>query len=270
MDSVRTGHGSSAVVSRAVAGSERGVFTPVSVGGVRPRLVLIHGTRMSHRQWAPYAELLPRAEVVAPDLPGHGSRLGETFTTDAAVAVIADAVAGAAPGQPVVLAGHSLGGYLASVYAATHPDRLAALVLIGASADPGSRAAVVYKAFAAVLPRIGYERMGGGVDRLLRRLGTPEEQLPEHAAYATMADAWTAVMQDCRPALLSAVDCPVVLVNGQYDQMRIGVRQFRAHCRRCEEVTVPRATHLLPLTHPVELAGVLGRAVDAVADESVS
>lgn len=220
---------------------------------------------MSHRQWAPYAELLPGAEVVAPDLPGHGSRLGEAFTTDSAVAVIEEAVAGAAPGQPVVLAGHSLGGYMSSVYAARHPERLAGLVLIGASADPGSPAAVVYKAFAAVLPRVGYERMGNRVNRLLGRLGTPEELMPDNAAYAATADAWAAVMNDCGPQLLSAVDCPVVLINGQYDQMRIGAKEFRANCRRCEEVTVPRATHLLPLTHTAQLAQVLGHTVGGVS-----
>lgn len=217
---------------------------------------------MSHHQWTPYAELVPGAEVVAPDLPGHGDRLGEAFTTDAAVAAIGEAVEGAAPGQPVVLAGHSLGGYMATVYAASHPGRLTSLVLVGASADPGSAAALVYKAFAAALPRVGFERMGNRVNWLLGRLGTPEDLLPDNAAYAATADAWSAVMHDCRPELLSAVDCPVVLVNGQFDQMRIGARQFRAHCRRCEEVTVPRATHLLPLTHTAELALVLRRTVE--------
>lgn len=220
---------------------------------------------MSHRQWAPYAELVPGAELVAPDLPGHGDRLGESFTTDGAVAAIGQAVEGAAPGQPVVLAGHSLGGYMATVYAARHPGQLHSLVLIGASADPGSRAAVVYKAFAAVLPRVGYERMGDRVNRLLGRLGTPQALMPDNAAYAATADAWAAVMHDCRPELLSAVDCPVVLVNGQFDQMRIGARQFRAHCRRWSEVTVPGATHLLPLTHPSELADVLRSTVAAAS-----
>ncbi len=82
------------------------------------RLVLIHGTRMSHGQWADYPALLPEMELVTPDLPGHGSRRDATFTTDAALASIDEGVRGGSPGQRVVLVGHSLGGYLAMLYAA--------------------------------------------------------------------------------------------------------------------------------------------------------
>src|SRR5688500_9964118 len=102
------------------------VVTAPSLGSVtdsasRPRLVLVHGTRMERRQWDPYVPLLPGVDVVAPDLPGHGTRVREEFTLDAALGTIATAVDAAAPGQRVVLAGHSLGGYLATVYAARHP-----------------------------------------------------------------------------------------------------------------------------------------------------
>ena len=71
--------------------------------------MLVHGTRLSHTQWAPYDGLFPELEVVAPDLPGHGTRVGERFTTDAAVGAIGAAVESGAPGLPVVLVGHSLG-----------------------------------------------------------------------------------------------------------------------------------------------------------------
>ena len=46
------------------------------------------------------------------------------------------------PGSPVVLVGHSLGGYAAMAYAAAHADTLAGLVLAGRSAtrpDPAPR-----------------------------------------------------------------------------------------------------------------------------------
>lgn len=216
--------------------------------------MLIHGTRFSGAQWAAYPSLLPEAEVAAPDLPGHGARVGEPFTADTALAVIDEAVRGAEPGQPVVLAGHSLGGYLSMLYAATHPGALAALALVGATAEPGGRGSWTYRAFAAALPHVGHDRMARAANRVMGWLGAPAEALPDGAGYAATPDAWRVVMEQCHPSLLDRVDCPVLLVNGQWDQMRVHVRRFASRCRDVRVVTVPRASHLLPLTHPEELA----------------
>lgn len=234
---------------------------------MQPRLVLVHGTRMDARQWGPYRQLLPDVEVVAVDLPGHGSRLGERFTLDAAVATIAEAVDGAGPGRRVVLAGHSLGGYMATVYASRYAVRpplpIDELVLVGATADPRSRLSLVYRLFARTLPRVGAERAARGMNRVMGWLGARGEMaelLPGGEAYAALPDAWRAVMDECGPDLLSRVGCPVLLVNGQLDQMRVHVDRYAAAARQARVVTVPRATHLLPLTHPEELARLLHEA----------
>ncbi|WP_237566001.1 alpha/beta fold hydrolase [Ornithinimicrobium cerasi] len=233
-----------------------------------PRLVLVHGTRMSAAQWDPYPALLPGAEVVAVDLPGHGSRVAEPFTVEAALGVLDAAVSGRTPGQGVVLAGHSLGGYLAALYAQAHPDRLSALVLLGASADPSHRLAVVYRGFAALLPRVGAARMARFTNAVVRRLGVSgaaADSLPDGAAYAALPAAWAAVMGACGPHLLREVGCPVVLVNGQWDQMRLHVRRYAAACADPHIVTVPRATHFAPLTHPDEVAAALRTALRLAA-----
>lgn len=228
-----------------------------------PRLVLVHGTRMDGRQWAPYLPLLPGIEVVAPDLPGHGDRVREPFTLTAAVETIARAVDGAAPGRRVVLAGHSLGGYLATVYAARHPGRLDRLVLIGATADPTGPLTSVYRAFARLVGRSDPHRMARRTNRVVRWLGARGELaqvLPGGEAYAALPAAWQVVIDECGPELLREVDCPVVLVNGQLDQMRLHVRRYAAAAGGARVVTVPRATHLLPFTHPEQLAEILREA----------
>ncbi|HET8982690.1 MAG TPA: alpha/beta fold hydrolase, partial [Pedococcus sp.] len=114
----------------------------------RTRLVLVHGTRVSRTQWdlPAYGDLGADFDVVCPDLPGHGQRAGEPFTADAAVAAIAAAVEAGDRAAPVVLVGHSLGGYMAMAYAARHPTRLSGLVLIGASAVPQGLGAAAYRA----------------------------------------------------------------------------------------------------------------------------
>jgi pimeloyl-ACP methyl ester carboxylesterase len=214
---------------------------------------------MDARQWDPYLPLLPRVEVVAPDLPGHGRRVSEAFTLEGAVRVIGDAVETAA-GRRVVLAGHSLGGYMATVYASRHPGRLDELVLIGATADPAGPLTAVYRGFARLVGRSDPERLARGTNRMVRWLGARGEMadaLPGGEAYAALPAAWQVVMDECGPDLLRQVDCPVVLVNGQLDQMRLHVRRFAAAAGRARVVTVPRATHLMPLTHPEQLAPIL-------------
>lgn len=230
---------------------------------MRPSLVLLHGTRMSKAQWEPYRALLPEVELVTVDLPGHGARVGEAFTREAALATVGAAVA-QAERSPLVLAGHSLGGYLATMWAAEHPRAVDALVLIGASADPAGPLTGIYRGFARAMPHVDAQRLARGMNAVMRGLGARGEHaaaLPDGAAYAALPAAWQLVIDEAGPELLREVECPVVLVNGQLDQMRVHVRRFAAAARDPHVVTLPRATHLLPATHPEQLAEVLRQAV---------
>lgn len=240
---------------------------------VQPRLVLVHGTRMNGAQWAPYRRRLTGVDISTPDLPGHGVRAHEDFTGEAALATIEEAVRGAA-GRPVVLVGHSLGGYLCTMYAAAHPRDLAGLVLVGATADPAGPLTGLYRGFARLLPHIGAERMASTMNRVMRVLGARGEvgeSLPDGAAYRALPAAWQLVIEEAGPALLEQVETPLVLVNGQFDQMRLHVRRFAAAAAGpVRTVTIPRATHLLPATHVPQLSAVLEQVVDAVAQAGPS
>src|SRR5512145_312238 len=72
--------------------------------------------------------------VIAPDLPGHGACAGVPFSFAAAAERIADLIREEAQGRALV-AGLSLGGYVAIELAARHPDRVAGLVLSGCSVN---------------------------------------------------------------------------------------------------------------------------------------
>lgn len=223
---------------------------------------------MSAAQWEPYRTLLPEIDLVTIDLPGHGARVDEAFTREAALAAIDDAVTQASRSAPApVLAGHSLGGYLSMMWAAQHPGALASLVLLGATADPRGPLTGVYRGFARVLPAVGEDRMARGANAVMRALGARGEHaelLPDGRAYAALPAAWELIIAEARPELLSSVRCPVVLVNGQFDQMRLHVRRFAAAARDARVVTIPRASHLMPATHPQQVARVLREAVSAV------
>lgn len=228
-----------------------------SLDGMRPLVILVHGSLSSADEWGGYADLLPDCDVVAVDLPGHGGRGDEVFTTRAAIRAIEQAVAQRANGQPVFLAGHSLGGYLASLHAARNPGVLAGLILIGATGDPRSPLAAVYRAYAWLVGKVDHARLARVRDAVARRLGLSEDQFPAPEAYAVLPAAWQSVIDDCPSHLMTRVDCPVLFINGQFDQMRLNERAYQRLTPSSRLVTVPRATHLAPLTHPEQVAELI-------------
>jgi pimeloyl-ACP methyl ester carboxylesterase len=234
------------------------------------RVVLLHGSQLSSAQWWRYAALFgPDVDLAVPDLPAHGGRRGEPFIWESALEVIGEAVEGGAPGVPVVLAGHSLGGYLALAWAADHPRRLAGLGLLGASAVPAGPGAALYRAIARVESRLGVDRMSRALDRQFDAM-LPEElaAVVKEAGYGFdgIPAAWAGVMGRCRPEMLREVTAPVLLVNGQLDQLRVDARRFAraAHAARwVRVVSIRGGLHVFPLTHPNETAAALWELVTA-------
>jgi pimeloyl-ACP methyl ester carboxylesterase len=203
------------------------------------------------------------------DLPGHGSRADERFSLARAVEVVDEAVDEAPQGAPVVLVGHSLGGYVAMAYAAAHGRRLDGLVLAGCSATPVGPGAAVYRAVAALTDRAGPDRMTRVNNRVLRRLYAPELIEPVIAGgyyFAPTPDAWRAVMDCCRPEMLRGLGCPVLLLNGQWDQFRLGVRDVLRVLPEARVETVPRASHLANLDQPEAFAEAVLAFAESVND----
>jgi lipase len=91
----------------------------------------IHGLTGHGKRWQPLAnQHLAEITVAAPDLIGHGrSSWAAPWTIDANVAALAALLKRQADG-PVVVVAHSFGSAVALHLAATHPDRVAALVLL--------------------------------------------------------------------------------------------------------------------------------------------
>ncbi|OBF28038.1 alpha/beta hydrolase [Mycobacterium sp. ACS4331] len=94
-------------------------------------VLAVHGLTGHGQRWRALAEThLPDVTLVAPDLLGHGrSPVAAPWTIDANVAALARVLDETAQG-PVVVVGHSFGGAIALHLAATHPDRVKALVLL--------------------------------------------------------------------------------------------------------------------------------------------
>ena len=115
--------------------------------------VFLHGLPFDRGMWDPVLEALPRRRrAIAFDLPGHG---GSAALPQHNLAVVADAIHEAALGAgldaPTVV-GHSIGGQLATVYAAQH----------GAAAVVSVDAPVRLETFARLLRSLHPQLAGDG------------------------------------------------------------------------------------------------------------
>jgi pimeloyl-ACP methyl ester carboxylesterase len=98
------------------------------------RIVLVHGLGGSHLNWMRVAPQLARhGRVLAPDLAGFGlTAVAGRRTSVAAQRALLHRVILQTCDQPVVLIGNSMGGLIALVEAALHPECVAGLVLVDA------------------------------------------------------------------------------------------------------------------------------------------
>ena len=205
--------------------------------GVAP-LVLLHGGSGSWTHWVRNIDPLVAAgrQVWVPDLPGFGGSDVPAKGTDgdAMVAPLNEGLLHLAQGQPVDLVGFSLGGMVAGMLLAAHPQLAQRLVLVGAPAM-------------GVVPERQFEL------RAWRHLSDPAEQLelhrhnlaalmlhdPQHIDGLAL-DLHVANMQhdrmprrrlsstDILARSLPRVPCPVHVIYGQHDAL------YRQYINRLE------------------------------------
>lgn len=102
-------------------------------GGEGPTLVMLHGFAADKSVWLEQLRLLSQHfHVIAPDLPGWGESTrveGASYNIDMQAVRFGEYV-NALGLKKFVLIGHSMGGAIAGVYAADHPEHVGELILI--------------------------------------------------------------------------------------------------------------------------------------------
>jgi pimeloyl-ACP methyl ester carboxylesterase len=94
-------------------------------------VLAVHGITATHLSWAAVAAAAPDVDLIAPDLRGRGG--SAQLPGPAGLRAHADDLAAlldAVGLERVVVAGHSMGGLVAVVFADVHPDRTERLVLV--------------------------------------------------------------------------------------------------------------------------------------------
>ncbi|MEV6369974.1 alpha/beta hydrolase [Micromonospora musae] len=159
--------------------------------GGRPPLVLVHGLTYDRTQWGPtlreLAVLDPGRRVLVLDLPGHGESPGrESYQTADVADVVHAAVTEAGLDRPV-LVGHSLGGALATIYAARHPTRGVVNVdqplLLGPFGEllrrnePLLRSPEYLQLWESLLAGMGIDQLPPAAQEMVRTATTPRQEL---------------------------------------------------------------------------------------------
>lgn len=169
-------------------------------------LVGIHGITANHLAWAVVAGELPGVRLIAPDLRGRGrsgALPGPYRLTDHVDDVVR--MLDALRVERAIVAGHSMGAFVAVLLAARHPDRVERLVLI----DGG-------------LPVQGEADLGPARDRLRMTFANRDEYLAFWRRHPALGPWWNDAIEayalydlvGAPPELRSSVT-EAVLVNAQ-------------------------------------------------------
>jgi pimeloyl-ACP methyl ester carboxylesterase len=215
---------------------------------MQPTIILIHGATLNAASWAPVRRRLePQWRVLAPDLPGHGSRRGEVFTLQGAVDTVVTAARSVGP-APVILAGDSLGAYTAQAAAAALPrEQLKGLVLGGASQEfkgapllPHRLKAVLFRLMLAF--RDERAMVDKKIPAALRELGLNEDDARATMEAGVSLAVFPQAVQSLRrfdfKSRLAAIEQPTVFINGDKDMFH--VRGEAAYVAAARDATVHR------------------------------
>lgn len=230
-----------------------------------PPLVLLHGVGLDATMWAPVRALLEDDfEVLAPDLPGHGTRppVGEGTTLgDLAAAVAADLQ----PGSHVV--GFSLGALVGQHLARHRPDLVSTLTSVASVCmrTEAERAAVLDRlATAATDFRAGVtaslERWfaGTGTDAGIVRATEATLLANDVDSYLSCYRVFATADAEIAPEL-PRITVPALAVTGADDPGSTPEMTHRlaAAMPDCRAVVVPGARHMLPVQRPRDLVTCL-------------
>lgn len=205
-------------------------------------------------------------EVVTPDLRGFGTRPLGDDTPD--LERMVDDVVDLMGETPAVVAGCSMGGYVALGLATRRPDLIEALVLVDTKATADEDAARAIRERVAVLAESGQDWSTGMIDGLLGTTtrSTRPEIVSRVAEALRMASprtvAWAQRAMAGRPdsrATLADLECPVVVIMGDEDTISPRSEQdlIVLAAPRATLHVIPGAGHLTPLEAPVEVAAAL-------------
>jgi pimeloyl-ACP methyl ester carboxylesterase len=247
---------------------EEAIDLAYSEQGSGPALVLLHGLGLDHTIWMSIARNCSSyAKVIMPDLRGHGlSGAPEGIYTMDMMAADIKRLMDRIRIEKIVLAGHSMGGYVALAFAQLYPDLLNGLILVttNANEDPPD------KRQARILLATEIEKQGSGVmaDSLANRLTDDpiliskmhfliNRTTPKGLIGASLGMAERKDMHE----VLRSLTCPSLIIAGENDRITSlsTAEKLVETCQKGKLVIMPNAGHLPMMEEPeVMTIAILG------------
>lgn len=238
--------------------------------GGDPVLLLLHGLGATGEVWHDLLERNWPAEVIAPDLPGHGRspRLPE-YTFDSMTAAVAAAVPS---GRRAVVLGHSLGGVLALTLASgAYGIDVVAACGVGIKLR-WSDAELAKAAEIAARPERVFATREEAVDRWLKVSGlaglVPQDSPRVDAGVVESADGWRIAVDPLAfgvgapdvPELLTRAKGVTIMAAGERDPMCP-----REHLLAVapDGVVLPGVGHNVHVESPLTLWPILDQLLEA-------
>ncbi len=233
--------------------------------GTGTPLVLLHAFPLSRAMWKRELEgFAPMARVIAPDLPGFGNSPRQPAPS---IEGMAKAVAGLLDQlnvqEPAMVAGLSMGGYVAFEFIRQFPQRVKALGLFSTRAAADSpeqrqgrmklieqlRADGTERLMTASLPKLVGRTSAASRPAVMAEV----ERLIRAASPDGVIDALRAMAErrDSTP-LLSSIRCPVLIIASEEDVL-IPAQESRAMAQAIPGARleiIPQAGHLVNLEQP--------------------
>ncbi|WP_125776792.1 alpha/beta fold hydrolase [Antribacter gilvus] len=158
-----------------------------------PTVLAVHGITASHQAWPAVAAALPGVRVVAPDLRGRGrsNHLPGPFGMGAHADDLAAVLKAVAAG-PVVVLGHSMGGFASVVLAHRYPHLVSRLVLVDGGLPLPPPAGLPE---GATHEEVLQALLGPAVERLGRTFASREAYRDFWRAHPAFAGAWDEVVE---------------------------------------------------------------------------
>jgi pimeloyl-ACP methyl ester carboxylesterase len=221
-------------------------------GSNNPRTILfIHGAGVTRQWWHPQvADLADEFRLIAPDLPGHGTRANTPFRLQNAVAVLQDLIE-SETGNPILLVGISLGGYLAINLAYLLPQRVAGLLLCGSSVNLAGLTGLSFKFTGSMLKRKGAAWLEDVTLTSYRKRISPELLEPVIRSGFFPKAAVEAFFESSGQnyyKMLQDYPGPILLANGEKDEAnRKAEKAFLRAVPRTQSAPILEASHLTNL-----------------------
>ena len=232
--------------------------------GREPVLLLIHGFPLDHRMWtAQLRGLAADCRVLAPDLRGHGTSelTPGPLTMDQHADDLAALLDRLGIGRAIV-AGLSMGGYVAFAFWRRHRERVQALALLDTRAEPDGPAARANRDVMAA--RVQQAGAGSLADEMLPKRLAPASRANPRVSSAVHRMSVSQPVGGIGGALaglrdredsrltLPTITVPVLALTGEADVLTppADVAAMAAAIPAARLVMIPGAGHLSPMENP--------------------